>query len=313
MIRIALAAGLALLAMPAAAQDCAAGLRPFEHALGTTCIPDAPQRIASLRDDSITTTLMDIGAPVVATVMRDDPENGHRYVRGASDIFGQDVVDAADLIDLGGHNPPDVEAVAAATPDLIVARTYQSEAADQLNAVAPTIFMPDVLDFFGNLEFLADAAGVAGDFATERARYDARIAKARAVIGDPGAITVSRFDIWEDGLWYYPGWGAIAQVIADIGFDTPAIQAEAAENMNGVSVERMAEFDGDILIASRAPRFGQTIPMLTALWDETAPFWRDLGGELYWYERDILVGYTFASLDRSIDFLTALTAGRDID
>ncbi len=310
MIRIA---AIAILAGPVAAQDCPEGFRGFEHALGSTCIPQEPQRIASLRDDSITTALMDIDAPIIATVMRDDPEDGHRYVRGASDIFGEDVVAAADLIDLGSHNPPDVEAVAAARPDLIIARTYQSEAADQLNAIAPTVFMPDVLDFFGNLEFLADAAGVADDFEAERARYEARISEARDIIGNPGDITVSRFDIWEDGLWYYPGWGAIAQVIEDIGFAKPSVQADATDNMNGISVERMAEFDGDVLVASHAPRFGQTIPRLTTLWDETAPFWRSLDGEVYWYERDILVGYTFASLDRSIDFLTALTAGRDFD
>ena len=301
---VLIAAALAVVTTPLAAQDCADGLRPFQHALGMTCIPENPERIASLRDDSVTTALMDIGAPVFATVMR-SMEDGSRYVRGASDIFGQDVVDAAGLIDLGNHNPPDVEAVAAARPDLIIARTYQAEAADQLNAIAPTVFMPDVLPFLDNLAFLADAAGMSGDFGAELSRYQARIAEAQEVIGDPG------------GLWYYPGWGAVAQVIDDIGFDLPDVQAEASENMNGVSVERIAEWDGDILIASRAPRFGQTIEMLTAQWDGVAPFWRDLpgiaDGNLYWYERDILVGYTFESLDRSIDFLTALTAGRDFD
>lgn len=87
--------------------------------------------------------------------------------------------------------------------------------------------------------------------------------------------------------------------------------------MNGVSVERIQEFDGDVLIASIAPRWGQTIPMLSEQWDGIAPFWRDLdgvsSGNLFWYERDVLVGYTFESLDRSIDLLTAVTAGRNFD
>jgi iron complex transport system substrate-binding protein len=154
-------------------------------------------------------------------------------------------------------------------------------------------------------------------FDAELARYEARIAAAREVIRDPGAITVSRFDLWEDGLWYYPNWGAIDQVIDDLGFARPPVQAEATESMNGISVERIQEFDGDVLIASRATRFGQTIPMLEEQWDSVAPFWRQLEGvrsnNLFWYERDILVGYTFESLDRSIDFLTAITAGRDVN
>ncbi|MEM8787907.1 MAG: hypothetical protein AAGE76_06580, partial [Pseudomonadota bacterium] len=106
-------AALAALTTPAFAQDCAEGTRAFDHDAGTTCIPTAPARIAALRDDQITTPLLDIGAPVFATVTR-TMEDGAVYVRGASDIFGQDRVDAAGLIDLGGHNPPDVEAVAAA-------------------------------------------------------------------------------------------------------------------------------------------------------------------------------------------------------
>ena len=72
-----------------------------------------------------------------------------------------------------------------------------------------------------------------------------------------------------------------------------------------------------MIIASFAPRFGQTIPVLTGVWDNAAPFWRNLNGvssgNLFWYERDLLVGYTFTSLDRSIDFLTTLTAGRAFD
>ena len=182
-----LAAAITVVTTPLAAEDCSDGLRPFEDALGVTCIPESPQRIASLRDDSVTTALMDIGAPVFATVMR-SMEDGSRYVRGASDIFGQDVVDAARLIDLGNHNPPDVEAVAAARPDLIIARTYQAEAADQLNAIAPTVFMPDVLPYLDNLAFLTDAAGMSSDFDAELSRYQALIAEAREVIGDPASL-----------------------------------------------------------------------------------------------------------------------------
>jgi len=300
---------------PAAAQDCADGLRLFAHAQGETCIPVDPQRIASLRSDQITTPLLDIGAPVIATEMgRPDVD---RYVRGASDIFGQDFVDAAGLIDLGGHNPPDLEAVAAANPDLIMARSYHAVAYDQLSAIAPTVIVPDNLPYLEHLAFLADAAGMSDSYEARVERYAARIEAAREVIGDASAITISRFDMWDDGLWFYPNWGAVDQVINDIGFSRPAIQAEATENITGLSVERLPAFDGDILIASRMPRFGQTIEMLTEQWDGVAPFWRDLegvaSGNLYWYERDVWVGYSFASLDKVIDGLTLITAGRALE
>lgn len=303
-------------ASSASAQACAEGERLFSHARGETCILAEPQRIASLRGDTVTTPLMDIGAPVIATVMR-QMDDGSTFVRGASDIFGQDAVDAAGFINLGGHNTPDIEAVAAAYPDLIILRSYQADAIDQLSAIAPAIVVPDNMPLTEHLGWLADAAGMSDSYDGDLARYRARIAEAQEVIGSPEEITVSRFDMWDDGLWFYPNWGAVDQVIDDIGFSRPANQAEAEEGISGLSFERIAEFDGDILISSRAPRFGQTIVMLTEQWDNVAPFWRDLSGvqagNHFWYERDVWVGHAFASLDRVIDGMILITAGRGLD
>ncbi len=314
-MRLLITVAVALFATPSIAQDCRDGERAFEHHVETTCIPESPERIASLRGDQITTPLLDIGAPIALTVMN-RMENGDTYVRGAADIFGQEFIDASGVAYFSDRNPVDIEALAAAEPDLIIGRVWNEEIYDQLSLIAPTIIIPSNMPYLDHLSWLADAANMQETFDAELARYGQRIAEAREVIGDPATITLSRFDIWEDGLWYYPNWGAIDQVIDDLGFSKPVIQAEATEGMNGVSVERIQEFDGDVLIASSAPRFGQTIPMLTAQWDEIAPFWRNLdgvkSGNLFWYERDILVGYTFESLERSIEFLTAITAGREL-
>ena len=107
------------------------------------------------------------------------------------------------------------------------------------------------------------------------------------------------------------------QILAAFAFYLAALPAAALDCAQGVSLERMQEFDGDVIMASFAPRFDETIPVLTGQWDSVVPFWRDLkgvsSGNLFWYERDLLVGYTFTSLDRSIDFLTTLTAGRAFD
>ncbi|WP_175497605.1 ABC transporter substrate-binding protein [Roseivivax halotolerans] len=304
------------LATPALAQDCGEGLRAFEHHLETSCIPEDPQRIASLRGDQITTPLLDIGAPIALTVMN-RMEDGTTYIRGAADIFRQQFIEASGVEYFSDRATIDVEALAAEQPDLIIGRIWNEEIYDQLKAIAPTVIIPPNMPFLEHLEWLADAANMSDTFDTELARYESRIAEAREVIGTPSEITLSRFDLWDDGLWYYPNWGAIDQVINDIGFAKPTIQTEATEGLSGVSVERIQEFDGDVLISSRAPRFGQTIPMLKEQWDSVAPFWRNLDGvetgNHFWYERDILVGYTFESLDRSIDFLTAITAGRGFE
>lgn len=296
--------------------QCESDQRLFEHAGGESCIPVTPERIAAPRGDSVATPLIDIGAPVIAVGFR-GMEDGSKYVRGASDIFGQQAVDALDLIDLGNPNQFDFEVLAAASPDLIILTSWQADMRDQASNIAPTIVMAANAPFLDHLSFLADAAGLADTYDNKLSAYQARIEAARQSIGNPGEITVSRFDLWEDGLWYYPNWGAVDQVINDIGFAKPEIQANATESLSGLSFEEIHKFDGDVLISSTAPRFGQTITMLEDQWDAAAPFWRQVSGvaagNQYWYPRDIWVGYTFASLEKAIEGLELITAGRSFE
>jgi iron complex transport system substrate-binding protein len=308
---LAAAAIAALSATPALALDCEAGFRAFTHLGGETCIPDQPQRIVATRGDSIVTPLLDIGAPLVGAGFRTD--NEITYVRGAADIFGMDVVTAAGLAQVG-ESEPDMEAIAGLEPDLIILPAWQVELAEKASAIAPTVVMPDNLPFLEHLAMLADATGLMGVYEQRLAAYEAKIERIKTQLGNPSAISVSRLDIAEGGLWFYPNWGAVDQVINDVGFSRPSIQAEATESRSEISFEMLPEFDGDILISSYAPRFGQTIPFFTAQWDEIAPFWRNLegvrAGNHYWYERDVWVGYTFKSLETAADGLLLLAQGR---
>lgn len=306
-------AAMCLSPLPALALDCPADQRPFTHAEGETCIPKSPQRIAAVRHDSIATPLIDIGAPVIGTTFQ-TMDDGSTYVRGASDIFGAAFVDSLGLTPITENNIPNMEVIASLDPDLIILTDYQTDLLAQAQDVAPTIVIPGNLPFLEHLGMLADAAGLKGTFDTRLAAYREKIAAIKAIIGTPSDIVVSRLDISDGGLWYYPNWGAVDQVITDIGFARPAIQAEATENMVDVSFERVREFDGDILIASRALRFGQSAEALTEQWDASVPFWRRLegveSGNLFWYDRDIWVGYTFRSLDAVADGLLLLAANR---
>jgi iron complex transport system substrate-binding protein len=294
------------------ALDCEPGFRAFSHLGGETCIPEHPQRIVAVRSDSIATPLLDIGAPVIGAGFRSD--NDVAYMRGATDIFGAEFVAAAGVQSIGDPNTPDMEAIAALEPDLILLPGWQADLAEKASVIAPTVVINDNLPFLDHLAMLADVVGMSGAYEQRLALYRAKIAHIKEQLGDPSAITVSRLDISETGLWYYANWGAVDQVIKDIGFSRPAIQSETTDYRSEISFELMPEFDGDILISSYAPRFGQTIPFFTAQWDQIAPFWRNLegvkAGNHYWYERDVWVGYTFKSLETAADGLLLLTQGR---
>ncbi|MEL6576362.1 MAG: ABC transporter substrate-binding protein [Pseudomonadota bacterium] len=292
-------------------------MRALEHAAGTTCIPEDPQRIVAFDSRAAATPLLELGAPVVGTWWG-EMEDGSVYVRGASDIFGQDFVDASGIAPVAGAGGVDLEATAALQPDLILIGEWLTDQKDQLTSIAPTIVLPENVPYLDLLGMLADAANLTGSYERELAEYRARIEELREIVGDPSSITVSRMDIDADGIWYYPNWGAVDQVIDDAGFSRPEIQAAATSDITGMSIENVMAFDGDVLLVSYAPRFGQTISDLTSGWMSVGnDLWRTLpvvqDGNLYWYERDIWTGQTFASLHAAIDGLTLLTAGRSFE
>ncbi|MEM7734466.1 MAG: ABC transporter substrate-binding protein [Deinococcota bacterium] len=297
------------------AQTCEDGFRLFEHAEGTTCIPETPQRIVTIGDRDLLTPLIDIGAPVIAAPYREQ-EDGTLWIRGAIDIYGEAVMEELALASIGVGGI-DFERVAALEPDLIFSAPWAGDNLDKLQAIAPVVVIPDWIPMLDHMAMMADAAGLAGTYETRLEEYRADLASLVELVGDPSQIVVSRFDIWEDGIWYYPNWGAIEQVIRDAGYTMPPFQTEATDSVNGLSVERIQEFDGDVILFSYAPRFGQTIPMLSEQWDTVAPFWRSLPAvetnEYFWYERDIYTGYSFASLNRSIELMALITAGRGLE
>jgi iron complex transport system substrate-binding protein len=313
-MRAALTAAFAvmLVPLPVLALDCEPGLRPFTHAAGETCIPEAPQRIVAGRHDSIATPLIDIGAPVVGTNTAIDGRTGQPFIRGATHILGVNVGEASGIADIGSGDI-DVEAVAALAPDLILLSAWESGLLDQMSRIAPTVVMPDNLPFLDHLAFVADAAGRADAYADRLERHRGRIEELREAVGSPEDISISRLDLSEGTIWYYPNWGAVDQVIDDVGFARPAILADLSVDAE-FSVEVLPELGADIVLSSYADHFDQSIATLSAQWDAMAPFWREIDGvkegHHHWYPRDVWVGYTFRSLDEVIDGLNLLAAGR---
>ncbi|WP_084125676.1 Fe2+-enterobactin ABC transporter substrate-binding protein [Demequina sp. NBRC 110054] len=129
-------------ASSSASAEAAAFPRTITHESGETTLEAEPERIVST-SITLTGTLLAIDAPVVGTAattvtegMTDD--NGF-FAQWADVAVAQGVEPLYTLNDDG----PDLEAIIAAEPDLIVASTTGYEAAaefyDELSAIAPTI------------------------------------------------------------------------------------------------------------------------------------------------------------------------------
>ncbi|MBM7069714.1 ABC transporter substrate-binding protein [Actibacterium sp. 188UL27-1] len=303
-------------ALPAWGQnvDCPDDTVSFEHLRGATCIPREPERIVATWDTGGALPLMELGAPVVGTGFRQGRDE-QPYVRGVSDVLGQSAID--DLQSIGQGLSVDIERIATLQPDLIVAHDFNEDIYDQLSAIAPTVLMPGMTNYKEYIEMLADVSGRQEVFETRWQHFEREIEVARQLIGKPENITVSMLDINADGIWYYPGWGALDHVIEAIGFARPMLQADADGNIYGLSIERVGELDGDVLLTGYALDFDQPISQLETWMDGGGALWRRLpgvqAGHHYWYDRNLWNGRSFASLEASLSGLLLLTAGRDSD
>ena len=125
-----------------------AATRSVDHARGTADVPDEPQRVVVLEPVELDTAVALGVTPVGAAV--------------ASNVAGVPAYLGVDGVTPVGTVPePDLEAIAALKPDLILGtESRHSKLFDQLDAIAPTVFMATQADpWQDNVLLIGDALG----------------------------------------------------------------------------------------------------------------------------------------------------------
>jgi iron complex transport system substrate-binding protein len=223
---------------PAAAD--AAFPRTVEHAMGSTEIPERPERVVVLDTGELDTALS-LGVTPVGAVTTAVSEEFLSYL--AEDAEGVDVV--------GTIAEPDLEGIAALQPDLILSNVVRHEDIyDQLSQIAPTVFAADVGDTWKE-NFLLDAEALgreeeAQDLLDEYEREAAELGEA---IGDPAATTVSPLRFVGGVIRAYQPDSFIGTVLADIGLDQVELDA-GRPTFAELSPEQVTSADADIVLFS---------------------------------------------------------------
>ena len=261
-----------VLATPTVAQET----RSFTAANGTFDIPVSPQRIVALNDQIVALPLYELGAPVVGSAGRTDADGNH-FLRGGVDTLGIDYANT-DIAYVGGFNGLDVEAIAALQPDLIIGGPYTDAAvAEQLQSVAPTLLIDNgALGLVDTLRTLADVSGKAGNFEARYQRYLGNVERLKSFIEDPTTISATMTFMFPAGeeLWVYrSGLGAIAQVLADVGFAQPAVVAALPESQASWSAELIQDLDADFIFGFYRQQPDATPETIFAAYEKFAPGW----------------------------------------
>jgi iron complex transport system substrate-binding protein len=233
-------------------------------------VPDVPRRIVAIHDINAGAQLLSLGAPVVGIATRDD---GPR-----SDVTRYFDLDGIEKVGLTYE--PNVEAIAALEPDLIVGEGFDGKGMDQfmdkgiqesLERIAPVVY----IDTFRPVEaVMADFEALVGDAATtsvddQAAEFASVLEDLRGILGDGwSAVAVSA--VFSGEPLSIPGPADLVEtdILGRVGVTfTDVVQESDDEGgFMELSSERIPELEADLLVVTTA--FDQSLldsPLYQAL------------------------------------------------
>lgn len=211
--------------------------RTITHDKGATEITERPQRIVAL-DNSLLEAVVLLERPLVAGI------SSYRDRTGFPPYLGDAVKDTKEV---GPLESPDLEAIAALEPDLIVSATVRHDAIyDELSKIAPTVFVKTTgPQWQENITTLGEVLGVE-DLAAqtltdykERARQVGDAINAKA--GQP-SVSVVRFLDGPTRLMQKKSF--IGSILSDAGLARPASQ-DVDDFAAEIGEEQIRQADGD--------------------------------------------------------------------
>jgi len=230
------------------------------HAMGETEVPANPQRVVVL-DSPFLDAAVALGVTPVASTEAAAGAGLSPYLLDQLD----DDIEIVGLI-----NEPNLEAVAAARPDLILGAKVRHEALyDSLSKIAPTVFTESSgTNWRDGLKITADALGKSDEANELLAEYDARATDIGAKVdASDKTASIVRFLPGETRL-YGPNTFS-GSVLTDVGFDLGDKGFDANPySMAQISAEQIGMADADVIFATTygGDRSTTAFPQAEALW-----------------------------------------------
>ncbi len=267
-----------------------------KHALGKTCVPNAPQRVVVL---DILDNVLALGiTPVGATTW----DNGkfRTYLPEKTTAIAK----------VGLLSQPNLESILGLHPDLILSVYWgDEETYERLSQIAPTVLAGNGkdIDWQEWLKTYAEALGKTQEAQKLLSDYNTRIAAFREQMGEKLSKTqVSIVMFWEN-VRIYMNQSFSGQILNDVGLPRPPGQDKEKVNED-VSLELIPKMDGDaifLVLGDRAPKLAQFT---------SHPLWSQLQavkqGKVYEVEADAwIAGYSPVAANRILDDLFKYLVG----
>lgn len=209
----------------------------IKHAMGETPIKGTPQRVVVLATQGVETVLA-VGVKPVGAVSSFSGDDFYPHVKGQ--LEGVKVV--------GTEAQPNLEAIAALKPDLILGMKFRQEKIyKQLSAIAPTVMADKPRgDWKENFNLFAEAMNKKAEGEKVITDWDKRIAEFKEKAGDKLKTKVSlvRFMPGKTRIYFKDTFAGV--ILEQLGFARPEPQNKP-DFADDVTKERIPDMEGDIM------------------------------------------------------------------
>jgi iron complex transport system substrate-binding protein len=209
-----------------------------EHAMDTTEIKGTPKRVVILTNEG-TEALLALGIKPVGAVKSWTGDPWYNHIK--DQMKG--------VKELGTEAEPNLEAIAALKPDLIIGNKLRHEKIyEQLSKIAPTVFSETLRgNWKDNFMLYAKAVNKEEKGKKVIAEYDKRIEELKTKLGDKLKMKVSivRFMAGDVRIYHKDSFSGV--ILDQLGFARPESQNVNDFAETGVTKERIPAMDGDIL------------------------------------------------------------------
>ncbi|MFD0590750.1 stalk domain-containing protein [Paenibacillus sp. GCM10027627] len=213
--------------------------RSFKHDLGTTTLNKVPKRVVVLFNAGVDISVL-LKVKPVGAVESYIQQPFYEYIR--SSLIGTKT--------LGDETQPNVEAIVALKPDVIIGTKDRHEKVyAQLSKIAPTVLTKDLADWQDNLQVMSKVLNKESIATQFMADWKAQVAdfKRKLPAKDKGA-EVSIIRINPNGSARAYNYGFAYNVFQELGFKEPKAQAATGQDIITVtSLEQVSLLDGDYI------------------------------------------------------------------
>ncbi|SFT01730.1 ABC transporter substrate-binding protein [Marininema halotolerans] len=211
-----------------------------KHAMGETKVAGKPKRVVVLTNEGLE-ALLSVGVKPVGAV---------RAFSGGGTWYPHLKAEMKGVKDVGLETQPNLEAIAALKPDLIIGnKVRQEKVYNHLSAIAPTVFAEQLSgDWQNNLKLYTTAVGKKEAGEKVIADFDKRVNHIQDQLKEQGKqdtkVSVVRFLPGQTRIYYKDSFPGV--ILDQVGLKRPKSQ-DKNEFAQEVTKERIPDMDGDAL------------------------------------------------------------------